>query len=207
MVILKKKYYAVKEGRNPGVYNSWSECEEQVKGFSGAVYKSFLTLDEASDFINGNINNEVDKDISQLKDNEMIAYVDGSFNKDKGYYSYGAIMFTKDEKITSSSRGNDSELIEMRNVAGEIEGAMAAMIIAFKRNIDILYLHYDYMGIEKWANGEWKANKVGTKKYAEYYNSIKDKLKVIFIKVKAHSGNKYNEEVDTLAKEALDGIN
>lgn len=207
MVILKKKYYAVKEGRIPGIYNSWSECEEQVKGFSGAVYKSFLTLDEASNFINGNINNEVDKDISQLKDNEMIAYVDGSFNKDKGYYSYGAIMFTKDEKMTSSSRGNDSELIEMRNVAGEIEGAMAAMNIALKRNIHILYLHYDYMGIEKWANGEWKANKVGTKKYAEYYNSIKDKLKVIFIKVKAHSGNKYNEEVDALAKEALDGIN
>ena len=116
-------------------------------------------------------------------------------------------MFTKDEKMTSSSRGNDSELIEMRNVAGEIEGAMAAMNIALKRNIHILYLHYDYMGIEKWANGEWKANKVGTKKYAEYYNSIKDKLKVIFIKVKAHSGNKYNEEVDALAKEALDGIN
>ena len=206
MVILKKKYYAVKKGRNPGVYNSWSECEEQVKGFSGAEYKSFLTLEEALDFINDN-NNEVDKATSQLKDNEMIAYVDGSFNKDKGYYSYGAIMFTKDEKITSSSRGNDSELIEMRNVAGEIAGAMAAMDIAINNKLDTLYLHYDYMGIEKWATGEWKANKVGTKRYVEYYNSIKDNLKVVFIKVKAHSGNKYNEEVDALAKEALDGIN
>jgi len=202
---LKKKYYGVKKGRNTGVYESWSECEEQVKGFSGAEYKSFLTLKGALDFVNGNKEVKEGKDISELNNNEMIAYVDGSFDKDKGYYSYGAIMFTVYEKITSSSRGNDSELIEMRNVAGEIEGAMAAMDIALKNNIDILYLYYDYIGIEKWATGEWKANKVGTKRYVEYYNSIKDSLKVVFIKVKAHSGDKYNEEVDTLAKEALNG--
>lgn len=202
---MKKKYYGVKKGRNIGVYESWSECEKQVKGFSGAEYKSFLTLKEALDFVNGNQEFKEDKDISDLKDNEMIAYVDGSFDKNKGYYSYGAIMFTGSQKITSSSRGNDSELIEMRNVAGEIEGAMAAMDIALKNNVDILYLYYDYMGIEKWATGEWKANKVGTKRYVKYYNSIKDKLKVVFVKVKAHSGDKYNEEVDTLAKEALNG--
>lgn len=202
---MKKKYYGVKKGRNTGVYESWSECEEQVKGFSGAEYKSFLTLKGALDFVNGNKEVKEGKDISELNNNEMIAYVDGSFDKDKGYYSYGAIMFTVYEKITSSSRGNDSELIEMRNVAGEIEGAMAAMDIALKNNIDILYLYYDYIGIEKWATGEWKANKVGTKRYVEYYNSIKDSLKVVFIKVKAHSGDKYNEEVDTLAKEALNG--
>ena len=35
------KYYAVKNGRQTGIFESWAECEEQVKGFSGAVYKSF----------------------------------------------------------------------------------------------------------------------------------------------------------------------
>lgn len=200
---MKKKYYAVKKGRNIGVYESWGECEAQVKGFSGADYKSFLTLKEALDYVNANLELKTDKDIFELEDNEMIAYVDGSFDKDKGYYSYGAIMFTNTKKVTSSSRGNDSEFLEMRNVAGEIEGAMAAMDIALKYRVNVLYLYYDYMGIEKWATGEWKANKVGTKRYAQYYNSIKEDLSVIFIKVKAHSGNKYNEEVDKLAKEAL----
>lgn len=45
------KYYAVKKGKNPGIYNTWDECKAQVDGFSGAVYKSFKTKDEAENFI------------------------------------------------------------------------------------------------------------------------------------------------------------
>ena len=35
------KFYAVKEGKKPGIYHTWDECKEQVNGYSGAVYKSF----------------------------------------------------------------------------------------------------------------------------------------------------------------------
>ena len=45
------KLYAVRKGFKPGVYRSWKECERQVKGFSGAVYKSFKTLAEATTFV------------------------------------------------------------------------------------------------------------------------------------------------------------
>lgn len=41
------KYYVVWEGREPGVYDSWEECQEQIDHFPGAKYKSFKTLDEA----------------------------------------------------------------------------------------------------------------------------------------------------------------
>jgi len=37
----KQKFYVVWKGRKPGIYISWAECEEQVKGFAGAEYKSF----------------------------------------------------------------------------------------------------------------------------------------------------------------------
>lgn len=37
----KKKYYAVKIGIKPGIYETWAECELQIKGVSGAKYKSF----------------------------------------------------------------------------------------------------------------------------------------------------------------------
>ena len=43
------KFYVVWHGVEPGVYSSWSECEQQVKGFEGAVYKSFKTEEEALD--------------------------------------------------------------------------------------------------------------------------------------------------------------
>lgn len=198
-----KKYYAVREGRSIGVYETWVECESQVKGYSGASYKKFSTYEEAVDFINSNDETCGEKDLLKLKGNEMVAYVDGSFDKDNRYYSFGAVIFTQEGKETYSQKENDETMVDMRNVAGEIRGAMYAMEQALKSGKDILYLYYDYVGIEKWAIGEWKTNKDGTREYKEYFNSIKDKLKVEFQKVKAHSGDEYNEEADKLAKEAL----
>lgn len=37
--VAEKKYYAVKEGRTPGVYETWDECRDQVRGQKGAVCK------------------------------------------------------------------------------------------------------------------------------------------------------------------------
>ncbi len=45
------KYYAVRHGRTNGVFESWSECEAQVKGFKNASFKSFKTRQEALDFV------------------------------------------------------------------------------------------------------------------------------------------------------------
>ncbi|KAL3801051.1 hypothetical protein HJC23_002344 [Cyclotella cryptica] len=49
-----RKFYAVAKGRVPGIYNTWVECEAQVKGYQGARYKSFPTRDEAESFIRSN---------------------------------------------------------------------------------------------------------------------------------------------------------
>lgn len=43
----QRKYYAVMKGRKTGIFTSWEKCEEQVKGFKGAIYKSFSTREEA----------------------------------------------------------------------------------------------------------------------------------------------------------------
>ena len=40
----KQKYYVVWQGKQPGIYNSWAECEEQIKGVAGSKYKSFESL-------------------------------------------------------------------------------------------------------------------------------------------------------------------
>ena len=40
----KQKYYVVWRGNRPGIYDSWEECQAQVKGVAGAQYKSFETL-------------------------------------------------------------------------------------------------------------------------------------------------------------------
>ena len=40
----KQKYYVVWQGKQPGIYNSWAECEEQIKGVTGAKYKSYESI-------------------------------------------------------------------------------------------------------------------------------------------------------------------
>lgn len=47
------KFYAVHAGRQPGVFQSWSDCEKSVSGFSGAVFKSFTTSAAARAFVAG----------------------------------------------------------------------------------------------------------------------------------------------------------
>lgn len=47
-------YYAVARGRRVGIYRTWSETEEQVKGFSGAIIKKCTTESEAQAFLHDN---------------------------------------------------------------------------------------------------------------------------------------------------------
>ena len=43
----KSKFYVVWNGLNPGIYHSWDDCQVQIKGVKGAVYKSFDSKEEA----------------------------------------------------------------------------------------------------------------------------------------------------------------
>lgn len=50
----KTKFYVVWRGKNPGIYLSWDECREQVKGENGARYQSFPSLAAAQEaYLNG----------------------------------------------------------------------------------------------------------------------------------------------------------
>jgi hypothetical protein len=46
----RPKFYAVRKGRNIGVYNTWEECEIQVKGVA-SEYKSFGSFEEAKAYV------------------------------------------------------------------------------------------------------------------------------------------------------------
>jgi ribonuclease HI len=45
----KQKYYVVWRGRQTGIYTNWDACKEQIDGYDGAQYKSFLTLESAEE--------------------------------------------------------------------------------------------------------------------------------------------------------------
>ncbi len=49
----EKKWYAVANGREIGIYRTWDECKEQVLGFRKAKYRSFYTEKEAIEYLDG----------------------------------------------------------------------------------------------------------------------------------------------------------
>lgn len=194
------KYYAVRNGRRIGIFETWEECRKQVTGYSGAEYKSFTNRSDAVSYIGGQISLF---DGAEAGENTAVAYVDGSYNIKTKHFSYGAVIFYNGKEHTFSESFSDPELASMRNVAGEIMGAQKAMHYCIENNISSLEIYYDYEGIEKWCTGEWKTNKSGTAAYKRFFDEASKSVKISFNKVKGHSGDKYNDMADRLAKDAL----
>lgn len=221
----KKKYYAVKHGVTPGIYETWAECEAQTKGFSGAQHKVFASMADAEKYMIGEesglaetlnsetplsaeqINIEVNEELKKLTENEVVAFVDGSYSSKEEKSGFGAIII--DDKgiqtplFKAFTKQFSPEFLELRNVAAELEGVKEAIKWAIAYHKTRIKIYYDYKGIGKWADGSWKAKKNIT---CQYVSFIKEKQAIIdieFSKVSAHSGIEYNEAADKLAQRAL----
>ena len=56
----RRKFYVVWEGQNPGIYDTWEECEAQVKNYPGARYKAYDDQTAATLAFRGNDRDTVD---------------------------------------------------------------------------------------------------------------------------------------------------
>lgn len=211
----KSKFYAVARGRNTGIFNTWADCQKSVISYPGAVFKSFLNKEEAENFLKENACS-FSKESSPIKEDsptpntsptlaetEAYAYVDGSYNSKSKTYGFGGFLMANQEKYILQGCGNDEDMASMRNVSGEILGAVAAVKKAMELGLDRLILYYDYLGIEMWARGLWKRNKEGTQSYHAFMQKAMADISIEFKKVVGHSGVEGNEEADRLAKEAV----
>src|SRR5699024_10496979 len=125
----KTKYYAVKLGYNPGIFTTWKETQEQVSGYSGAVYKSFSTIEEAEEYLLvgdtsdnkiANVSNtaitnkDIDLIIKDLKDEDVLSFVDGSYQEVNGKpkVGFGAVLITNDATNNLYKAYVDSESLK-----------------------------------------------------------------------------------------------
>ena len=305
----KKNYYAVKNGRKPGIYTTWADCQQEIIGFSGAVYKGFETLEEAQEYMknagaNGKrvipkkvveekststgvfgdaeldsmadsliLNSDQKKDKKkgsgsvEEKDQESFletngtnveqkadleetgmaaagmasagmtvdrmtadrmaademaademaadetegvdrysinAYTDGSYDALTKAFSCGVVLLTPNGRFFMNEKysANDNNT-ETRNVAGELKGAELAIRYAMLNGYRRIRIYHDYEGVAAWAAGEWQTKSEVAKVYVDFIGKASSKIEIQFQKVAAHTGNKYNEIADKLAKSAL----
>lgn len=206
------KYYAVKNGREVGIFTSWDACRASVDGFACAEYKSFKTKKEALAFLGdgesgafADISAKTEmSDIPVCPENELIAFVDGSFDVKSGSYGFGCVIIDPEQKLTRlNGKADKAEAATARNVAGELLATMNAVKYAAEHSYKKLTVYHDYEGIEKWYNGKWKAQSFVAVAYLEFVRKYRSFVSVSFVKVEAHTGNILNEEADRLAKSAL----
>ena len=115
----QKKFYAVKQGRHPGIYSTWAECQKQTVGFKGAKFKGFVTRTEAEAYMN-------DEEALSAPAEGIVAYVDGSYFN--GEYSWGMAIYENNQLIfKANGKGTSEEAAKLHNVAGEVAGAMEAV--------------------------------------------------------------------------------
>lgn len=217
---MANKFFAIKLGEDPWtkekienkIYDwPWDEVKQFVVGVKGAKYKGFPSKNQAELWLR---NKEVEgkKEIELLapkkrKKDIFYCYTDGSFNATVNNYSYGLVCI-KNELIvkTDNGIGKNKDAAKMRQVAGEFLAVMKALAIAAELNEKHVVICYDYIGIEKFVSGKWKASNKHAKTYANWVNNFKKKcseIKIEFAKVDAHTGDDLNELADGYAKLAL----
>ena len=137
----------------------------------------------------------------------MKIYTDGSFNRklSKDSTAYAAVIVTDEtanEYTVDIIYGviTDPNYTSMWNVGGEIWAVLAGLDYAVsKYNPKEISLYYDYIGLGKWVNGEWKTKNATTGSYARYIENMMKERSVSFNKVTGHTNILLNELADEYA--------
>jgi ribonuclease HI len=132
-----------------------------------------------------------------------VAYADGTFVN--GTIGYGVVIL-KDGVVVHEIAGyleDDEDIRETRNIAGELAAAREAILWCQEQEVKTVTIYHDYEGVAKWATGEWKAKQALSREYAAFVKECG--IAVTWRKVRGHTGERWNERADVLARQGAGG--
>lgn len=152
-------------------------------------------------------------DMYKLRRYEAIVYTDGAYSPDiqVGGWSYLILYDSGVLKGSGGRRGRTTcNALELNAVCEAVSMCNNMGFRKVKVCLDSAYVMNFYGDIEKWHKRGWRRNNGKVIKnrslWKWMYKESRQGIKIEFEKVKAHSGNRYNETVDLLAKGAIKDV-
>lgn len=129
-------------------------------------------------------------------------YTDGSNIKDERA-AWGFVLVDNDTEVLRKCSICESKFNSHRNISGEVFAALYGLSEAYKLGFTHVNVFHDYIGLKHWAEGSWRTNNELTKRFKKLVDKMNTKISITWTYVKAHDGNKWNDEADKTARSAL----
>ena len=150
---------------------------------------------------------EQDQPNSQVNDGKkgmMFAFVDGSYNEAIKTCGFSCVYISAYSVQHCSGTLCDPDAVKLRNVAGELMAVIQAVNYAVFNDYSEINIVHDFIGDEDLIDS--KNNNPFIQRYGAWMKEQKKNIKISFTHVEAHSGNKFNNIADKLAKNATAAV-
>ena len=159
-----------------------------------------------------NIQNDSQKIKNLKKYEEFKVYTDGACLGNPGPGGYAAVILNSDSEKLKTVSGSAENSTNNRM---ELKAVIEALKLMPKNTKIELYSDSSYVlkglssWMQNWKNNGWKTSskkEVANRDLWEELDNLISNFELSYQKVKGHSGNYYNEEVDNLAKKEAEKI-
>lgn len=213
----KQKYYVVWKGHTPGIYSDWAQCQAQINGFAGALYKSFTSEAMAQQQYAAGMpdaatpattTSAAEPHSRYLAQGYVVLYSDGGAIRNPGPGGYGTVLLWRNHRkeLSQGFRLTTNNRMELLGCIVGLESIKNAKqpVIVFSDS------KYVVDGINKgwakrWQRNQWMRNaqeKASNHDLWQRLLTVLDPLQVTFEWVKGHAGYTENERCDELATNA-----
>lgn len=198
------KYYAVVSGITPGIYNDWITTERMVKGYPGAIFKSFRSKLDAETFMKKSTltktKDKVIPTVLPLADKTIIYSAGSSLNSE---YGFGICMLTNTgDKITSC--GKVPPTVLANGYANNIAELYAIYVsLSLVKGDIVLYSDSQYaistltIYVNEWIKNGWKG--VSNRSLIEGSFNLMNNRSVTLLLTDKHTNVEFNEDAGELA--------
>ena len=229
----KKNFYSVARGRNTGIFSAWfgpGDAESQIKGFEGARYKGFPTIEEARAWLKSmesGSGSSSGKEQRQKKSaaeasaafhepvpeaGKVLMYTDGGCSYNPGPGGYGVVIFKGRQRLELSGgfRLTTNNRMELAACIEGLKALKTPSSITVCSDSKYLVDAVAKGWARKWQSNGWMRTKTDAAENYDLWEQLLDlcdKHSVEFVWVKGHAGNTENECCDRLAVAAAAGKN